>query len=250
MKTFHHKKRAQEIINVNYRLCFGLAKKNMRDKIHQMKGSFTLGQFTKHKFKMGQLPVILFGFMYVFKKMMTNYVCSWRFILRRKEAQCKATIKLLIPDESIGQNNEHAHPLSQMEVEAIKTKASIKQKAEATEEISQQILASEVRNIPLQISLPSLLSRRPPSFALDLWNMFNRADGELPRTNLSTNVIIMSDSEKSDLCSNLSVSVIYQIFYEISSMLNDLCIIRRGVISMKAMLLLWCFYQCLCFLHI
>ena len=191
MKTFRHKKRAQEIINVNYRLCFGLAKKNIRDKIHQMKGSFTLGQFTKHKFKMGQLPVIRFGYMYVFKKMLANYVCSWRFILRRKETQCKVTIRLLIPDEFIGQNNEHAHPLSQMEVEATKTKASIKQKAEATEEISQQILASEVRNIPLQISLLSLLFRRPPSFALDLWNMFNRTDGELPRTNLSTNVIIM-----------------------------------------------------------
>ena len=80
--------------------------------------------------------------------------------------------------------------------------------------------------------------------------MFKRTDGELPRANLSTNVIIMSDSEKSDLCSNLSVSVIYQIFYEISSTFNDLCIIRRGVISMKAMLLLWCFYQCLRFLHI
>ena len=156
MKTFHHKKRAQEIINVNYWLCFGLAK-NMRDKIHQMKGSFTLRQFTKHKFKMGQLPVIRFGYMYVFKKMLTNYVRSWRFILRRKEAQCKATIKLLIPDEFIGQNNEHAHPLSQTEVEATKTKASIKQKAEATEEISQQILASEVRRSPVA-NLPSLPS--------------------------------------------------------------------------------------------
>ena len=198
MKRFRHKKRAQEIINVNYRLCFGLAKKNIRDKIHQ----------------------------------------------------CKATIKLLVSDEFIAQNNEHAHPLSQTEVEATKTKASIKQKAEATEEISQQILASEVRNIPLQISILSVLSRRPPSFALDLSNMFNRTDGELPRTNLSTNVIIMSDCEKSDLCSNLSVSVFIKSSYEISSTFNDLCIIRRGVISKKAMLLLWYFYQCLCFLHI
>ena len=38
MKTFRDENRTQEIINVNYRLCFGLGKKNIQDKTHQGKG--------------------------------------------------------------------------------------------------------------------------------------------------------------------------------------------------------------------
>ena len=83
--------------------------------------------------------------MYVFKKMLANDVGSWECILRRKGAQCKASIKLSILDAFIGQNNEQTHPPSQKQVEVTKAKASIKRKAEATEETSQQILAPELR---------------------------------------------------------------------------------------------------------
>ena len=85
--------------------------------------------------------------MYVFKKMLTNDVSSWERILRRKGTQCKASIKLSILGEFIGQNHEHTHPPSQIQVEVTKAKTSIKRKAEATEETSQQILTSELRNI-------------------------------------------------------------------------------------------------------
>ena len=50
--------------------------------------------------------------MYVFKEMLTNDVSSWECILRRKGAQCKASIKSLIVDEFIGQNKEYTHPPS------------------------------------------------------------------------------------------------------------------------------------------
>ena len=50
-------------------------------------------------------------------------------------------------DEFIGQNNERTHSPSQSQLEATKARASIKRKARATEETSQQILASERRNI-------------------------------------------------------------------------------------------------------
>ena len=85
--------------------------------------------------------------MYVVKKMLANDASSQECILRRKGTQCKASIKLSILDEFIGQNHEHTHPPSQIQVEVTKAKTSIKRKAEATEETSQQILTSELRNI-------------------------------------------------------------------------------------------------------
>ena len=96
--------------------------------------------------------------MHVFKKMLANDISSWECILRRKGAHCKASIKLSILDEFTGQNNEHTHPPSQTLVEVTKATASIKRKAEATEETSQQILATELRNISegAAANLPSL----------------------------------------------------------------------------------------------
>ena len=57
----------------------------------------------------------------------------------------QASIKLSSLDEFIGQNNEQTHPPSQKKIEDTEAKASTKQKAEATEETSQQILAPELR---------------------------------------------------------------------------------------------------------
>ena len=95
----------------------------------------------------GNRKLIRDGYMYVFKKMLANDVSSWECILRRKGAQCKASIKLSILEVYIGQSNEHKHRPSQTQVEFTKAKASIKRKAEATVETNQQILALEPRNI-------------------------------------------------------------------------------------------------------
>ena len=98
----------------------------------------------------GNRKLIRDGYMYVFKKMLANDASSWECILRRIGAQCKASIKLSIL--------EHTHTPSQTQVEVTKAKASIKRKAEATEETSQQILASELRNTSEEAAanLPSL----------------------------------------------------------------------------------------------
>ena len=103
----------------------------------------------------GNRKLIRDGYMYVFKKMLANDVRSWEC---RKGAQCKTSIKLSILGEYIGQNNERTHPPSQTQVEATKAKASVKRKAEATEKTSQQVLASELRNISegAAANLPSL----------------------------------------------------------------------------------------------
>ena len=66
------------------------------------------------------------GYLYVFKKMLADDVSSWECISRRKGAQCKASIKLSILDEFIGQNNEQTHFASQTQVEVTKAKATIK----------------------------------------------------------------------------------------------------------------------------
>ena len=81
----------------------------------------------------------------ILQRILANDVSSLECILRRKGAQCKASINLSILDAFIGQNNEQTHPPSQKQVEVTKAKASIKRKAEATEETSQQILAPELR---------------------------------------------------------------------------------------------------------
>ena len=100
------------------------------------------------------------GYMYILQKMLANDVSSCECILRRKGAQCKASIKLSILDEFIGQNSEHTHHPSQTQVEVTKGKASIKWKAEATGEKSQQTLAPELRNSKMGLLLIFLISMR------------------------------------------------------------------------------------------
>ena len=68
-------------------------------------------------------------------------------VLRRKDAQCNATVKLSVTDEFLGRNNEHTHPPSQTEVEVTKVKTSIKRKAETAMETGQHILATELRTV-------------------------------------------------------------------------------------------------------
>ena len=86
--------------------------------------------------------------MYTFKKTLSNDVRCWECVLRRKDAQCNAIVKLSVTAEFLGQNNEHTHPPSQTEVEVTKVKASIKRKAETTMETGQHILTTELRTVP------------------------------------------------------------------------------------------------------
>ena len=91
----------------------------------------------------GRRKLIKDGYMYVFKKQLANDNSSWECVLRRKESQCRATVKLSPTDEFIEQNNEHTYaPATEVEVTNVLT--SIKRKAETTDETSQQILGREL----------------------------------------------------------------------------------------------------------
>ena len=92
----------------------------------------------------GRRKLIKDGYIYVFKKQLANDNSSWECVLRRKERQCRATVKLSPTDEFIEQNNEHTHASSATEVEVTKVLMSIKRKAETTDETSQQILGREL----------------------------------------------------------------------------------------------------------
>ena len=110
----------------------------------------------------GQRKLIQNGYIYVFKKMLANEVSSWECILRRKDNQRKATIKLSPTDEFIDQVNLHTHAPSQKEVEVTKVKSRIKRKATTTLETPQQILGTELRNISEEAvaSLPGVSTLR------------------------------------------------------------------------------------------
>ena len=84
------------------------------------------------KTEKGQRKLIRNGYFYVFKKTLANEVNSWECILRRKENQCKAMMKLSPTDKFIEQVNEHTHAPSQREVEVTKVKSRIKRKARTT----------------------------------------------------------------------------------------------------------------------
>ena len=92
----------------------------------------------------GRRKLIKDGYMYVFKKQLANDNSSWECVLRRKESQCRATVKLSPTDEFIEENNEHTHAPSATEVEVTKVLMSIKRKAETTGETTQQILGREL----------------------------------------------------------------------------------------------------------
>ena len=98
----------------------------------------------------------------MFKKILGNEVSSWECILRRKDNQCKAMIKLFPTDEFIEQVNEHTHAPSQTEVEVTKVKSRIKRKATTTLETLQHILGTELKNISegAAASLPGVSTLR------------------------------------------------------------------------------------------
>jgi len=94
-----------------------------------------------------QAKLIRNGYLYVFKKMLANDIKCYECVLRRKDGQCKALIKLDENDELVGQVNEHTHAPSQTQVEVAKVTAAIKRKAQTTTYMPQQILGTELAGI-------------------------------------------------------------------------------------------------------
>ena len=86
----------------------------------------------------------------------------WECIYRRKGYQCNAKVRLSPFDELLDEIHEHTHAPSQTECQVTKVKAAIKRRAEETEETTQQILGTELRNISdgVAANLPSLETLR------------------------------------------------------------------------------------------
>ena len=109
----------------------------------------------------GSRMVIKDGYTYVFQKILHNDIKCYECFLRRKW-QCKSKIKLWADDAFLNQLNEHTHPPSQTRVEVTKIKARIKDRAENTNDTSQQILVAELQNVSeaSAVVLPSLNNMR------------------------------------------------------------------------------------------
>ena len=71
---------------------------------------------------------------------------SWECIERRK-GNCKAKVKLNATDDFVEQVQEHIHAPSATRCELTKVRASIKRKASATHDTTQQILGTELANL-------------------------------------------------------------------------------------------------------
>ena len=101
------------------------------------------------------------GYMYAFQKTLANDVKCYECVLCRK-GECKAKIKLTPEDNFLNQLNEHTHLLSQTKIEVKKVKARVKERAENTNDTSQQILGAELQNIneSTSVNLPALNNMR------------------------------------------------------------------------------------------
>jgi hypothetical protein len=117
-------------------------------------------EFTKTE--MGRPKLIKDGYLYTFKKYISNDVQTYECEMRRKNGQCRATIKLDANNEFMEQTNEHTHAPSQTKVEVAKVTASIKRKAQTTTDMPQQILGAELANISehAAANLPSVATMR------------------------------------------------------------------------------------------
>ena len=74
----------------------------------------------------------------------------------------ESKIKLTPEDNFLNQQNEHTHLPSQTKIEVKKVKARVKERAENTNDTSQQILGAELQNIneSTTVNLPALNNMR------------------------------------------------------------------------------------------
>ena len=110
----------------------------------------------------GQRKLLRNGYMYVHRRNLSQRSSMWECIYRRKGYQCNAKVKLSPSDEFLDEIHEHTYAQSQTEWQVTKVKAGIKRRAEETEETTQQILDTELRNISdgVAANLPSLEALR------------------------------------------------------------------------------------------
>ena len=96
-----------------------------------------------------------------FKKHWPLIIKCYKCFLRRN-GQCKAKIKVSADDAFLNLLNEYTHPPSQTRAEATQIKARIKDRAGNTNDTSQQILWTELRNVSetTALALPSLSNMR------------------------------------------------------------------------------------------
>ena len=90
------------------------------------------------------------GFIYVKQKVLAQgvvcYECEKRRGSGKGATECKAKLKIK-DDVVVGSLHEHTHAPDNARIEMITTRASIKRRAEETEEPPQQILGQEMENI-------------------------------------------------------------------------------------------------------
>lgn len=105
----------------------------------------------------GNRKIIKDGYIYVFKKELANYVRSFECQLRRA-GQCRVSIKVNPNDEVIEQLHEHTHPPSNVKCEVQRVKSSIKERAESTNDSTQQIMVGELQGISeaAAVNLPNV----------------------------------------------------------------------------------------------
>ena len=110
----------------------------------------------------GQQKLLNNGYMYVHRRNLSEGSSMWECIYQRKGYQCNAKVKLSPLDEFLDALREHTYALSQTECQVTKVKTGIRRRAEETEEITQQILGTEVRIISDGVAgnLPSLETLR------------------------------------------------------------------------------------------
>ena len=110
----------------------------------------------------GQRKLLRNGYMYVHRRNLSEGSSVWECIYRRKGYQCNAKVKLSPLDKFLDEIHEHTRAPSQTECQVTKVKSGIKRRAEETEETTQQILGTELRNISdgVAANLPSLETLR------------------------------------------------------------------------------------------
>ena len=110
----------------------------------------------------GQRKLLRNGYMYVHRRNLSEGSSMWECIYWRKGYHCNTKVKLSPLDEFLDETHEHTHAPSQTECQVTKVKAGIKRRAEETEETTQQIQGTELRNISdgVAANLPSLETLR------------------------------------------------------------------------------------------
>src|SRR5688572_28024304 len=102
----------------------------------------------------GKNKVVLNGYVYVKQKNLANDLISFECERRRGSgttlSECKAKVKLNADLSVVSYLHEHTHAADSGHVEVLKVRASIKRKAEETDETSQQILGHELQQLSQQ----------------------------------------------------------------------------------------------------